>query len=247
MKLDEQKVLITGGSGDIGKYLAESYLETCKSVIIIDINDEPYSELRAKGIICYKCNVTDYSETSSVIDTIFSEHPDLSVVINCAGSIFSAPLVNLLSKENRKHNHEDWDRVIKINLSSVFYVSSCAVEKMVMKRTKGLVINVSSVSSHGNAGQSAYSAAKAGVNALTFTWAKELSPLGIRTASISPGFIDTLSTSSALSEANVNRIKNNIPLKRLGTLNEIAGAVKFVIENDYFNGKVLELDGGLVI
>lgn len=247
MQLGEQIILITGGSGEIGRHLAETYSRLSKKVIVMDINEEKFSALREIGVNCYKCDVTDYKQIVSVIDEIFSAHHEIGVVINCAGSIFSAPLINLLTKEDKKHKAEDWDRVIKINLSSVFYVTSCVVEKMITKRTKGLIINVSSVSSRGNAGQSAYSAAKAGVNALTVTWSKELSALGIRAACISPGFIDTESTSKALSEAIITKIKNNIPLKRLGTLNEISDAVKFIIENDYFNGKVLELDGGLVI
>ncbi|KAB2847250.1 MAG: SDR family NAD(P)-dependent oxidoreductase [Melioribacteraceae bacterium] len=247
MQIGEQIILITGGSGEIGRHLAETYSQVCKKIIVLDINDEKFPALQEKGIECYKCDVTDYLQTVSVTDEVFASYPEIGIVINCAGSIFSAPLINLLTKEDKKHKAEDWDRVIKINLSSVFYVTSCSVEKMIAKRTKGLIINVSSVSSHGNAGQSAYSAAKAGVNALTVTWSKELSALGIRTACISPGFIDTESTSKALSEAIITRIKNNIPLKRLGTLSEISDAVKFIIENDYFNGKVLELDGGLVI
>lgn len=247
MDIRNQIVLITGGSGDIGKYLAENFVKLSKKTIVIDIDDEKFELLERKGIECFKCDVTHYSSVTSVIDEIFEKHQEIGIVVNCAGSIFNAPLINLLDKNDKKHNAEDWDRVIRTNLSSVFYVSSCVAEKMILKRTKGLIINISSISANGNAGQSAYSAAKAGVNALTLTWAKELSALGIRTACLSPGFIDTSSTSKALNESFITRIKNNIPLKRLGELSEISNAVQFIIENDYFNGKILEIDGGLRI
>jgi 3-oxoacyl-[acyl-carrier protein] reductase len=118
---------------------------------------------------------------------------------------------------------------------------------MLKRRTKGVVINLSSISANGNAGQSAYSAAKAGVNALTRTWAKELGGVGIRFVSIAPGFLDTPSTQTALSEAILTKLKQQIPLRRLGEVEHIYQAVRFIVENDYLNGTVLEVDGGLVI
>ena len=162
-------------------------------------------------------------------------------------SIYSAPLINLLSRTDRKHSVEAWHKVIDTNLSAVFKTSVCTIDQMISHKTKGVVINISSISAQGNAGQSAYSAAKAAINALTFTWAKELSMFGVRSAAIAPGFIETPSTHKALSDANIEKIRNTIPLKRLGSLEEIFKAVTFVIENDYYNGRVLEIDGGIVI
>ena len=118
---------------------------------------------------------------------------------------------------------------------------------MVEHRTKGLIINVSSISANGNVGQSAYSAAKAAVNALTVTWSKELGMFGIRSTAIAPGIVDTSSTQRSLSEANIRKWKKNTPLGRLGKLEEISESVKFIIENDFFNGRILEIDGGLKI
>jgi 3-oxoacyl-[acyl-carrier protein] reductase len=146
-----------------------------------------------------------------------------------------------------KHDIAMWNRVLSTDLSSVFYMTSCVVEKMITTRTKGVIVNISSVSAAGNAGQSAYSAAKAGVNALTATWAKELSVMGIRVVGIAPGFIETESTKEALSDATLQETVKKVPLRRLGKPEEIAQGVVSVIENDYFNGKVYELDGGLVI
>jgi 3-oxoacyl-[acyl-carrier protein] reductase len=169
------------------------------------------------------------------------------VLINNAGILYSAPLVKIGAGGIEKHDIAMWNRVLSTDLSSVFYMTSCVVEKMITTRTKGVIVNISSVSAAGNAGQSAYSAAKAGVNALTATWAKELSVMGIRVVGIAPGFIETESTKEALSDATLQETVKKVPLRRLGKPEEIAQGVVSVIENDYFNGKVYELDGGLVI
>ena len=116
---------------------------------------------------------------------------------------------------------------------------------LLKNKVKGLIINISSIAARGNPGQTSYSAAKAGVNALTYTWSKELAPFGIRVAGISPGFFDTESTRTALSQARIEKITQSIPLKRLGKLDEILLSLKFIIENDYLTGRLIELDGGL--
>ena len=136
---------------------------------------------------------------------------------------------------------------METDLDSVFFVTSRVVEHMISRRSKGIVISVSSISANGNAGQSAYSAAKAGVNALTKTWAKELGPLGFRFAAIAPGFLDTISTRAALSESILDRLRQQIPLRRFGDVENIFQTARFIVENDYVNGAVLEIDGGLVI
>ena len=140
-----------------------------------------------------------------------------------------------------------WLKTIESNLHSVFYISACVIEKMVDARVKGLLVNISSIASSGNTGQSAYSAAKAGSNALAVTWSKELGMFGIRAAAIAPGFMDLPSTHKALSESNIKSWLKQTPLNRMGAANELISALAFVIENDFYNGRVLELDGGLRI
>jgi 3-oxoacyl-[acyl-carrier protein] reductase len=127
----------------------------------------------------------------------------------------------------------------------VFYVTSNVVEKMILNKERGLIINISSISAQGNMGQSAYSASKAAVEALTKTWSKELGMFKIRCACIAPGFMDSPSTRESLSENMLSKWQKSIPIGRLGELDELLSAVEFIIRNDYFNGKVLALDGGL--
>jgi len=145
------------------------------------------------------------------------------------------------------HGLEEWDKVISSNLTSVFLVSRRVAEKMVRTRTKGVIVNISSISAKGNVGQSAYSAAKAGVEAMTAVWAKELAPYGIRVAAVAPGFVGTDSTRTVLSESVLAETISRVPLRRLGEAGEIAKAVMFILDNDFFHGKVLSVDGGLRI
>jgi 3-oxoacyl-[acyl-carrier protein] reductase len=116
---------------------------------------------------------------------------------------------------------------------------------MIFKKRKGVIINISSISAQGNVGQSAYSASKAGVEALTKTWSKELAMFGIRSTCIAPGFFDTPSTKEKVNTHMLEKWEKSIPLKRLGNLDELLTSVEFIIANDYFNGKILSIDGGL--
>ncbi|WP_297831400.1 SDR family oxidoreductase, partial [Pseudomonas sp.] len=118
--------------------------------------------------------------------------------------------------------------------------------KMIELKNQGAIINISSISRAGNVGQSNYSAAKAGVAAATVTWAKELARYGIRVAAIAPGFIETEMTLGMKPEA-LEKMTAGIPLKRMGKPEEIAHSAAYILENDYFSGRILELDGGLRI
>ncbi len=130
------------------------------------------------------------------------------------------------------------------NLTGVFLCGREAATRMIESGTHGAIINVSSVSRAGNRGQSNYSAAKAGVAALTVVWAKELARHGIRAAAIAPGVFETDMVAAMKPEA-YERIVGAVPLGRTGQLKEMADAVSYIFGNDYFNGRVLELDGGL--
>jgi 3-oxoacyl-[acyl-carrier protein] reductase len=249
MKLPDQVILLTGGAGAIGRHLVEDLLPETSKLIVLDRDSEALGDLQSTfpQLACYPCDLANAAEVDDTVTTIYEEQPGITVVINNAGLIHSEPLVNLLSRADKKHGLETWKRTIDCNLNSVFYLTSCVVAKMVETRTKGVIINVSSISAHGNVGQSAYSAAKAAVNALTVTWAKELGMFGIRSAAIAPGFFDTSSTREALSEANLAKLKKQTPIGRLGDPHELTNAVRFIVENDFFTGRILELDGGLRI
>jgi 3-oxoacyl-[acyl-carrier protein] reductase len=107
------------------------------------------------------------------------------------------------------------------------------------------MINISSIAAQGNIGQSAYSASKAGLEAFTVVLAKELGPVGIRAAAIAPGFMDTSSTHQIMNPSYLSNLVKSIPMRKLGKDSEIAKSVKFIIENEYYTGKILSIDGGL--
>jgi 3-oxoacyl-[acyl-carrier protein] reductase len=145
------------------------------------------------------------------------------------------------------HDFRLWDAVLSSCLSSAFYVTACTAPQMVRCGKKGVIINISSICSRGNAGQAAYSAAKGGLNSLTMALAKELGPMGIRVVAVAPGYFDTTSTRKHVPVAKLEEITRSIPLKRLGKVDEVASAVRFILANHYVNGTIIELDGGLVL
>lgn len=249
MELRGKKVIVTGGVRGLGRGFVETLISKEALVTVFDINPQGLAELRDRypGITCFECDVANYEQVVEATTRYHAEFKSADILINNAGILYSAPLVRISASGIEKHDVSMWNKTLATNLSSVFYMTACIVEKMISTRTKGVIVNISSVSASGNAGQSAYSAAKAGVNALTATWAKELSAMGIRVAAVAPGFTETESTKEALSDAVLQEIVKKVPLRRLGKPQEIAQGVISVIENDFFNGKVYELDGGLVI
>ena len=237
MVLKDQTILITGGCGDIGRTLVEKFYESSKKVIVIDNNKDGLVMLKKNynKIECYHCDVTDYDLVGTTISKIYKSF-DINVLVNNAGWVYSSPFINLLNKENIKHDPQIFQKVIDVNLNSVFNVSSFVAEKMIEKRTGGLIINVSSMSGNGTLSQTAYAAAKAGVKAMTAVWAKELNPFKIRTAAIAPGIVESTAT-DILSDSYKKYWKKQIPLSRFCKPEEVFLCIKFLIENDYYNGK----------
>jgi 3-oxoacyl-[acyl-carrier protein] reductase len=248
MNITEESIIITGSASGFGKALATYLQPRVNKLYLIDIKDEILQVAskisNAEG---YICDLTDHGEVEKTLQNIVSANPSVKILINNAGVIHNELMYNFFNRNNPKHSIESWHKMLDVNLNSVFYTSLNFIEHMINKRIKGLIINISSISAGGNAGQTAYSAAKAAVNAMTTAWSRELSMFGIRTAAISPGFFETNSTHNALAEKVVKKIEKEIPLHRLGKTDELCNAVKFIIENDYYNGKTLELDGGMVL
>ncbi|MFW0778041.1 MAG: SDR family NAD(P)-dependent oxidoreductase [Rickettsiales bacterium] len=241
MLIEGKTALVTGAAGALGNAMVQTLIEGgAKAVIGLDLQ-----QIEGDKIISATCDLSDAAAVEATLTPLLAEHT-VDILINNAGILHSAPLVNMVSKDTERFANAaaDWERTINVNLSSAFYVTQLVADQMAKKRTKGVIVNMSSVSSGGNAGQSAYSASKAGIESLTKVWAKELSPMGIRSVAIAPGYINTPSTHKAVSESQLAAITDKIPLKRLGEAENILQAMRFVIENDYVNATTIEVDGG---
>jgi 3-oxoacyl-[acyl-carrier protein] reductase len=249
MELRGKKAIVTGGVRGLGRAIVDQLIANETAVTVFDLNAAGLNELRKQEsrVNCVECDLSDYEQVVKATSQFHEQFGAVDVLVNNAGILYSEPLIKITAEGVARHDAAMWNKVLAADLSSVFYMSACVVEKMITTRTRGVIVNISSVSSSGNAGQSAYSAAKAGVNALTAVWAKELGPMGIRVIGVAPGFSDTDSTKEALSEAALREMVKKVPLRRLGKPEEIADGVVSVIRNDFFNGKVLELDGGLTV
>jgi 3-oxoacyl-[acyl-carrier protein] reductase len=222
-------ILITGAAGEIGGHLARHFAALGWTVVGVDVRQP---DRAMPGVEFRSVDLTDGATVAAVFAEIARTHGAMDVLINCAGRIANAPLVALGSDGWTVHDFALWDSVIASSLTTCFHASALVVKGMLESRKRGVIVNVSSVCAAGNPGQVAYSAAKAGLNGLTLSLAKELGPSGIR---------DNVPAS------RLARVIGTVPLKRLGTLDEITSAVDFIIANDYICGTILELDGGLVL
>lgn len=246
MKIEGAMVLVTGGAQGLGFAIASHLSRLGAVVAVADRNAEALAELPGH-LERRQMDVTQPEEVKATVAEIMARHGRIDVLVNNAGVIFSEPFVNILNPDDIMHDYVRYRDSLLINLHSVFIVTSAVVEQMVRARKGGVIISISSICALGNEGQTAYSAAKAGVNAMTVTWSKELGRWGIRCNAVAPGFIGTESTRRALSETMLKHIQANTPLRRLGEPHEVARAVATLVENDFMNGVILNVNGGLTI
>lgn len=249
MDLEGKKAIVTGGAAGFGLRLTERLAEGGSAVVVFDVNAEAIAALEARlptvrGVLC---DVSNDTQVDRAVEIALDHLGSIDILVNNAGIMRSAPLVNILARGDRRHSRELWHKVMDVNLNSVFYLSSTVAERMLSARSKGVIVNITSIAAQGNAGQSAYAATKAAVEALTKVWAKELGLFGIRCGAVSPGFADTHGGADALEVELLDRWVSQVPLRRLGAIDEIVDAILFIIKNDFFNGRVLNIDGGLVI
>lgn len=241
--------IVTGGAGQLGSAIVSALRARGGAVIVLDRPGPALDSVGAEpGVTAVPCDLTDAVATDAAVAEAWrAAGGPVPVLVNAVGQIVSAPLVSILAAADRKHSAATWRETIEANLTAVFIATAAQVDRMLATRTRGVVVSLSSIAAVGNPGQSAYAAAKAGVNAATSAWAKELGPMGIRFVAVAPGFIDTPSTHSALSEGAIKDWQRRTPLRRLGTAGEVASTVLFAIDNGHLTGKVLEIDGGLTI
>ena len=251
MNLKEKVVIITGAARGLGRAIAEDLAGAGASLALIDMQAAACAETaaactaRGVRVRTYGADVANEGEVAATFDQIVADFGRLDGIVNNAGILRDAMLVKARNGEvTGKMTLAQWQAVIDVNLTGVFLCGREAAERMIRLGNGGVIVNISSISRAGNAGQSNYSAAKAGVAALAVVWARELARYGIRTGAIAPGFVSTPMVATMKAEMLEMMLKP-VPLQRLGQPEEIAQAVRFVFENEFFTGRVLEVDGGL--
>lgn len=250
MQLKDSVIIITGGGQGLGRSMAEYLAGRGARLALVDLNQDRLDEATAAckqaggDARSYICNVAEEGQVVDMVSRVAADFGTINGLINNAGILRDGLLIKSRDGEIQKMSLAQWQSVIDVNLTGVFLGTREVAAKMVELGSQGLIINISSISRAGNMGQSNYSAAKAGVAALTVTWAKELARYGIRVAGIAPGFIETDMTAGMKPEA-LEKMTSGIPLKRMGKPEEIAHSAAYLFENDYYTGRMLELDGGI--
>ena len=236
--------LVTGASRGIGRADVLELARLGADIVVADVApaDDTAEEARKLGVraIAVELDVTDYDMVESVVETVIEEFNKIDVLVNNAGITRDNLLLRM--------DHKEWDDVIATNLTGTFNTTSI-IGKYMLRQRSGSIINISSVAGvAGNAGQCNYAASKAGVIGFTKSCARELAARGIRANVVAPGFIATDMT-DVLPERVKTAALNNIPMKRLGTPEDVARVVAFLAGpgSQYITGQVILVDGGMAM
>ena len=238
-------MIITGASRGIGKSIAKGFFDNNCKVALISRNKKDLIDTKnvigakSNNIQLFPCDISNFSDVQNVIDKVIKYYGNIDILINNAG----------ITKDNLilRMKEEDWDTVVDVNLKGCFNTVKAVVKQMIRNK-KGSIINISSVIGLiGNAGQTNYAASKAGIFGLTKSLAKELGSRNITVNAIAPGYVQT-SMTEKLSTNIRNDLYKNIPLKRLGSAEDIANLVLFLSSEkaSYITGQIMNVDGGMV-
>ncbi len=252
MKIKDSVIVVTGAGQGLGRQFAISCAEEGARLALADVNAETLQsvceECAEKGAEArpYTVDVTEEEQVVEFYEQVVADMGTLDASINNAGILRDSLLVKVKDRELVKFPMKKWQAVIDTNLTGVFLCGRESAAQLVKLKKPGAIVNISSIAYHGNFGQSNYSAAKAGVAAMTVLWAKELAQYGIRVCAVAPGFTATEMVLS-LREDVKEKFTSSVPLKRFAEPAEIASGVLFLLSNDYVTGEIIEISGGVRI
>ncbi len=245
MRIEGAHILVTGAARGMGAHFARRLDELGARVSAGDLDEDGLADL-ADPIARRRLDVADPGDAEAFVAWAREVHGPIDGLVNNAGILRDGLLVAKDRKTGalRKLSIDDFEAVIRVNLTGATFMAQAAAAAMIEDGRRGVIVNMSSISRHGNRGQTNYVAAKAALAANTVTWARELAPYGIRVGAIAPGLIDTPMARS-MPPRHLARAIAAISLGRMGTPEEIFQAVRFVFECDYFTGETLDVHGGL--
>ncbi|MEZ4404405.1 MAG: SDR family oxidoreductase [Kofleriaceae bacterium] len=255
MKLSDLKIIVTGAAQGMGAHFAQRLAEAGAQVAAGDVKEDGLAALveATAGlpgkVYARKLDVADEADVGAFVDWANGAMGGLNGLINNAGILRDGLLVrkDRTTGAITKLTKAQWDAVIAVNLTGATFMVRDVVAKMVeTEQRPGVIVNMSSSARHGNRGQSNYSAAKAALATNTVTWMREFAPFGIRVGAVAPGMVETPMTAGMNQKAR-DALVGNIPVGRIGVPEDLWLAVKFVLECDYFNGRTIDVDGGLVM
>lgn len=245
MQLDQLKIIVTGAGRGMGAYFATALASAGAKVAAGDVDEAGLAEL-PDTIARRKLDVTDESACDDFVKWAHGELGGVNGLVNNAGIIRDA----LLAKRSRKTGElealstDAWNAVLAVNLTgAMFMTRAVALNALEHEVGPGVVVNISSISRHGNRGQSNYVATKAALAANTVTWAREFARMNFRVGCVAPGMVETPMTQGMNQKAR-DALVSMIPVGRIGRPDDIWQAVKFILECDYFNGRTIDVDGG---
>ena len=243
-KLSDKTAIITGASRGIGKKIAEKLAINGVKIAIISRNlndlEETANKINSKNILYFKGDVANHNSMKEIVDKIYQTWGRIDILVNNAGITRDKILLRL--------SEEDWDEVVNTNLKG-YYNATKIVSRYMLKNKSGRIINISSVIGQiGNSGQSNYAASKAGIEGMTRALAVELGSRSININCIAPGYIKTDMTNK-LDDNILDKMKENIPLNKLGSTEDIANLVCYLSSDlsSYITGQVINVDGGMTI
>jgi 3-oxoacyl-[acyl-carrier protein] reductase len=245
MNVSGSVILVTGAASGIGRAAALRFAAEGATIVAVDRDAEGLAALDlAAQHVRVPCNVASEDAVAALGEELKSRELLPHVVVNNAAVLKDQTLVSRLGRRIKRHSLADWQETLDTNLTGTFLVAREMASLWIELKLPGLIVNTSSVVRCGNAGQSAYSATKAGVDALTVTWSRELAPYRIRVAAIAHGFAETGMT-QRIPPLFLEQLRRRATLGRFGEVDELTQGIRFIIENDYFAGRTLELDGGM--
>lgn len=232
-------IVISGASGSIGSGICRFL--TDKGFVVIGLDIVTPNEHEQQYF--YNVDLSNYALIDEVFGHIYAKFKTVDGVINCAGRIHNGLFVDPFDEKNNLTS-EHFLTAFHDNVILTSNLTSAFVKRQSKTRQPSSIVNISSISAFGNRGQSAYSAAKGAINALTLTWAQEFSVFKIRVNAIAPGYFETQSTEDALGVDLMNQKKKYSLTQRLGSVNEIGMLCQQILLNDYINAQIIRLDGG---